>query len=390
MPRPPKKTPKAPNGTGSVRPDKRRPGKWRVMVSLPDGSRRTATASSHAEGIEIRNELLARSAAGEIVSSATATLTSQVAYWRDNGLRSKRLAPATVEQYEWALSIVDAKLGRAKLKTLSVEQVERFLSGLAADGYSRNSIRLVRNALSQVLSDVERRGHVTRNVARLAHLPADAIEAAERRALSDDEFSRLISAAAGDRLEALWVLALSTGARRGELLGLAWSSVDLEERTITVTEALRRNELGGYSIGPTKTRDSERVVQLGQSTVKALRGHQKRQKEERLAAGERWRDSGLVFTTTIGTHLDPGRLRRAWDDLCERAGVEGVVFHELRHTVGSHAIDSDVPLAVVADQLGHSVDVLVRTYRHRTKPAAEGVADVMEGLIAPSKRSRRR
>ena len=319
------------------------------------------------------------------------TLGTQIAHWRSYGLPAKRLAPATVEQYEWALSIVEAKLGRSKFTTLSVEQVERFLSGLAADGYSRNSIRLVRNALSQVLSDAERRGHVTRNVARIAHLPADATEAAERRALSDDECRRLLSAAAGERLEALWVLALGTGARRGELLGLAWSSLDLEAGTMSITEALRRNDQGGYSIGPTKTKGSVRVVQLGASAVKALRAHQKRQKEERLAAGERWRDSGLVFTTTIGTHLDPGRLRRAWDDLCERAGVEGVVFHELRHTVGSQAVEADVPLAVVADQLGHSdVNMLARTYRHRTKPVVEGVADVMEAFVAPPKRSRRR
>jgi integrase len=389
MPRPPKPKPKQPNGSGSVYFDKKRQ-KYRVMVTLPDGSRRTAWAATQDDALAKRNEMLGKLASGTALPRGDTKLASQIEHWRDYVLPAKRRAPATVEQYRWALGIAEAKLGKARLATLSVEQVERCLSGLAAEGYSRNSIRLVRNALSQVLGEAERRGHVPRNVARLSQLPADAEPAAERRALSDDECRRLLSAARGDRLEALWVLALTTGARRGELLGLSWSSIDLDAGTMAVTEALRRNEHGGYSIGSTKTKGSVRTVRLGPSAIKALKAHQRAQRKEHVAA-KRWQDSGLVFTTTVGTHLDPGRLRRAWDHLCEHAGIEGVVFHELRHTVGSHAVDSDVPLAEVADQLGHAdVSMLASTYRHRTRPVVEGVASVMEAFVSSQKRSRRR
>ena len=107
-------------------------------------------------------------------------------------------------------------------------------------------------------------------------------------------------------------------------------------------------------------------------------------------AATSWTDTGLVFTTTVGTHLDPNTIRHRWDALCNTAGIEGRVPHELRHTVGSMAVDAGVALTTVADQLGHAdVDMLARTYRHQTRPVVEGVADVMEDFITPPRSGRR-
>jgi integrase len=320
---------------------------------------------------------------------ATLNVRRVVEHWCDVILPSKQRAAATVEQYRWAAGIIAYDLGRVRLSALSVERVERFFQDLSDEGYSRNSIRIMANVLCQVLDEAVRRGHLMRNVARIAVRPADAAPPAERRALSRDELARTLDAAQGDRLEALWVLAIATGARRGELLGLAWSDVSLSEGTVAIRQALVRAEGGGYELGDTKTKASVRTMTIGPRAVAALRAHQKRQKAEHLAA-KRWKDSGLVFTSPIGTALDPANVRKGWEALCKRAEVEAV-FHELRHTVGSYAVEDDVPLARVADQLGHAnVAMLARTYRHRVSDTID-VSSTTEKLLSPaSKRSRKR
>jgi integrase len=374
------------NGEGSIYYEAAR-DRYRGAVTLPDGRRRTVVAKTR-EGVKDRMAvMLGQAATGTLPASTTLTLRDQIEHWRDYVLPAKRLAPATAEQYRWALGVAESGLGKVKLATLSVEAVERFLTQLAREGYARNSVRLVRNALGQVLGEAERRGHVTRNVARLAHLPPDAALPSERRALEPAECMKLLKASEGTTLGALVALALATGARRGELLALSWDDVDLGAGTVNFRRGLRRAPGGGYEVGPTKTAASVRVVVIGSAARTQLRGHRSRQRKEQMAS-EHWRDSGLVFTNSVGGPLDPGRLRRAFEALCTRTGVEAT-FHELRHTVASHAVADDVPLATVADQLGHaSIDMLARTYRHKVVPVVD-VSASTERLVARPRRSRR-
>lgn len=376
MPRTKAKAPRQPNGAGSVFRNKRT-GSWRAMVTQADGRRTSVSAPTQAEALAKRAELLAGAATGKPVVSDSETLGTRLQHWRDYTLPAKHLAPATVEQYRWALDIVDAELGRARLTALTTDHVERFLRDRVAEGYGRNSVRIFRTVLGQVFGEAERRGYVARNVARLAHLPADATPPAERRSLTPDEAGRLMAAIDGDPLEAFFVLALTTGARRGELLGLSWDDVDLKAGTMTVRQALRKAKNGGYEVGVTKNTGSVRTVRLGTTVVAALRRHRK-------SAVRHVGAIDLVFTTSTGAHLDPSRLRRRWDAICTEAELEDVVLHELRHTAGSVAVDAGVNLTEVADQLGHAnVQMLATTYRHRTRPVVEGVADVMDTFIKP-------
>jgi integrase len=375
------------NGEGSIYYEKSR-DRYRASVTLPDGSRPTTVGKTREIVARKLAVMLGQAAAGEHIPSATTSVAQVLTHWRDYVLPSRGLAPASVEGYKWALDIIETHLGRAKVASLKVERVEQMLRRLADEGYSRNSIRIVRATLSQVLTEAERRGHVTRNVAKLAVLPHDATPAAERSALTAEEAQKLLTLARKDRLAAYWTLALTTGARRGELLGLSWDDLDLDEGIMTVRQALRRGPYGGYELGPTKTAASVRTVRLGQSSVAALKTHRSAQRKERVAA-DRWEDTGLVFTTTVGTHLDPNTIRHSWNALCEAAGIEGRVPHEMRHTAGSQAVDAGVPLGEVADQLGHAdVNMLARIYRHRTRPVVEGVADVMEAFITAPRRRR--
>jgi len=167
-----------------------------------------------------------------------------------------------------------------------------------------------------------------------------------------------------DRLYALYVLALYLGLRRGELLGLRWDDIDLAKKDLEISRTLQR--VGGeLKVATPKTRHSRRTVPLPEVCVSALQEHQERQKADRDAAGTDWIDSGYVFTSTIGTPIEPDNLRRSWYPVRKAAGLGNVVFHGLRHTCVTLLLDLNVPLHIVRDIVGHSaIEVTMTIYAH--------------------------
>jgi integrase len=233
----------------------------------------------------------------------------------------------------------------------------------------------VKRSLAEVLTEAERHELVVRNVAKLARIPVGATPKAQRRSLTTAEARALIEAAEGEALEALIVTALYTGMRPGELLGLPWDALDLESGTLVVRQALHRQAGGGVAIAAPKAK-SDRVLQLPDNVVLALRDHQRRQKAERLAAPV-WEDHGLVFPNVIGRPIDHANLRREVRRLCTVAGIDPpITSYELRHSAASLLVAAGMPLEEVSDLLGHvDVTMLAEVYRHRTKR----VVDVREG-----------
>ncbi|WP_235001027.1 site-specific integrase [Marinactinospora thermotolerans] len=161
-----------------------------------------------------------------------------------------------------------------------------------------------------------------------------------------------------------YVLALCLGLRRGELLGLRWRDVNLETGRLEVVDTLQR--VGGrLLLVPPKTEDSARTVPLPSLCVAALWEHRKRQLAERSAAGPAWRDHDLVFPSRRGTPLEPGNLRRSWHPLRSAAGLDGVRFHDLRHTCVTLLLNLETPPQVVREIVGHSdIGVTMTIYAH--------------------------
>src|SRR5215207_6117512 len=154
----------------------------------------------------------------------------------------------------------------------------------------------------------------------------------EMRPLSPVEARKLLDATQGDRLEALYVLAVHTGMRQGELLALKWQDVDLENATLSVRRTITKSG-GRLLLGEPKTRKSRRTIDLTEASVGALREHLARQMEEITILGDRYKDAGLVFTSEVGTLINPTNLRRrSFASLLEKAKVPRVRFHDLRHT----------------------------------------------------------
>jgi integrase len=175
----------------------------------------------------------------------------------------------------------------------------------------------------------------------------------------------LLDAAKGDRFEALYVLALTTGMREGELLGLRWRAVDLERGAVQVRVTLRRTT-EGFTTTETKTARSRRQLILTPLAVNALRRHHIHQLEERAAAGEAWEDHDLVFPNTIGRPMEASNfLYRECLPLIKKAGVPRIRFHDLRHTAATLLLLQKVNPKVVSEMLGHSsVAITLDLYSH--------------------------
>lgn len=194
---------------------------------------------------------------------------------------------------------------------------------------------------------------------------------------------RFLAAVAGDRLEALWRLELSTGLRRAEAAGLRWSDVELDAGALSVRV---QRTTDGYAVveREPKTGAGRRLVPLDADVVAALRAWRKRQIEERLAYGPTYEDTGLVFTREDGAGYHPQRLSVMFRRLCEQAGVEAIRFHDLRHTAATLALEAGIHPKVVQERLGHaSVQITLDTYSHVqptiARDAAERIGSYLRG-----------
>ena len=299
----------------------------------------------------------------------------------------RSVSPGTVTNYTNVVELyIVPTIGAKRLANLTPGDVSKMLQAMADAGKSPNTQRLARSVLRRALRRAEQDGLVHRNVAAIAD--GVRVGASEGRTLTVAQAQDLLAEVRGDRLEAAYVVALTLGLRRGELLGLTWDDVDLDSDrpSITVVRALRRQSGVGLVLGEVKTAGSRRRVHLPGPAVDALRRHRKRLAEERLAFGPGWTDLplgvDLVFRSPIGTAVDPDNFRHATYALTERILGERWSPHELRHSAASLLIAQGVPLKVVSEVLGHSsIRITADVYGHLLDDAGLVAADAMTELL---------
>jgi integrase len=247
-----------------------------------------------------------------------------------------------------------------KLVKLQPEDVQRWLREMEAQKRGLRTRQFALARLRTALNVALKHGHVVRNVAELVDMPRSARR--KIAAPSPEDIRRLLGAIKGDRLEAIVTVALAIGLRRGEILGLQWEDIDLETRTLRVRARVSRVQKIGLIVrAGTKTdAGDERTILLPTSIVQALKVHHRRQLESRLAAGPRWRGpeyvdgrtTGFVFTSQVGTVLEPRNLNRYFDRVRERARMPTHTFHGVRQDCASLLLAQGVPLWAVSKSLG--------------------------------------
>ena len=291
------------------------------------------------------------------------TLEHFLRHWLDDVARHK-LRGRSWERYDGLVrKHVIPTLGRLRLGQLTPQHLAKLYADLADAGQSSSSIRYLHAVLHGALDQAVRWQLLARN-------PVDAVtqprrQRTEMAVLDPDQVRRFLEVAAGHELHALWLLAITTAMRSGELLALRWHDVDWSARRIRVTGTLSRMQ-GRWWIGEPKTSRGRRSIDLTDPTLAVLRAHRVRQAEQLLAIGHRVIDGDLVFTDAAGEPLQGNHLaERELRPLLVAAGLPRIRFHDLRHTAATLLLAGGVNAKVVSEMLGHStVTMTLDTYAH--------------------------
>ncbi|MGA1996873.1 MAG: site-specific integrase, partial [Bryobacteraceae bacterium] len=318
------------------------------------------------------------------------------------------VSPATYVSYEGTVrlhlipalgKILLAKLGAQHIQQLKQEKLDAVVSkgpGVKklAEGapppeprhLSAATVRYCLLVLRMALDRACKLDLVPRNVALLVDFPK--VEHGEIRPYNPEEAQQFVEGAKGHRLGALFTVALSLGLRKGEALALQWPAIDLERGTLAVRLALQRIKMPGEKKGrlilKEPKRSSRRTINLPQVCLSALLEHRARQEQERILAGTRWKEGGFVFTTGIGTPLEPRNLERAFSEILAIAKLRHVRIHDLRHTAATLLLVQGVHPRVVMELLGHSqIAVTMNIYSHVVPALRKEAADQMDAALKP-------
>ncbi|MBI4506920.1 MAG: site-specific integrase [Chloroflexi bacterium] len=272
-------------------------GKWCATITMADGKRRVAYCASFDEARRKRSELERQRELGLLVGTDRQTLGEYMADWLASA--RGRVRPGTFASYSvYVNRHVIPGLGGHPLDKFTPQHVQSFLTAKLGEGLSPKTVRGLHAVLRSALAEAVRWGLLARSPATLVTPPR--LTRYEVAAMTPADARALLGAVQDDRLEALYVTALYCGLRQGELLGLRWHAVDFQAATLSIRGTLSRFD-GKLRLAPPKTESSRRVIALPGPVAEALRAHKVRQLEERPRAGDAWRDTGFVFTSTVGT-----------------------------------------------------------------------------------------
>ncbi len=366
------------HGEGTIR--RRQDGRWEAAITLEGRRRKSLYGKTRLEAQQkMVAALKARQDGLPIGTNDRQTVAQFLTRWLEETAKP-RVRPKTYVSYEGHIRLhLVPVIGRVPLTKLSPDHVQRLYNDKLEAGLSARTIHHFRETLRSALSDALRWGHVSRNVAALVDPPR--AKRHEIRPLSPEEARTFLEASRTHRLHALYSVVLAVGLRQGEALGLGWDDVDLKRGEIRVARALQR--VGGkLTYVEPKSETSRRVVAIPVPIVAELQAHQDAQGFERRGAGEKWTETGLVFTTKIGTPLDGGNVTKQFQAILEGAGLPRQRFHDLRHSCASLLLAQGVHPRVVMETLGHSqISLTMNTYSHVMPELQREAADKMGELL---------
>jgi integrase len=379
---------------------KKRGASWYFWIELdagPDGARKQKSRGgfkTRKEAERAYAEFRDEVRRGTYVEPSKLTLNRFLEEEWFPGIRAS-VRPTTFEHYHRLFrDYVRPSLGRTLLPNVTPPRLNAFYADLlesgrcngdrARPGLAPKTVRHVHTMLHKALADAVRWGSLSRNPASLATPPKPRTP--EMKVWTPEELRRFLEFAQSHRLYAAWLLCVTTGMRRGEVLGLSWNHVDLRRARLSVVRNLTVVNYGRVEFSEPKTAKGRRSIALDPATVTALKAHRKQQHEERLAAGSLWQDSGLVFANEDGSAIHPQRFTKWFEQLERDAGLPRIRLHDLRHSYATAALTAGITAKVVSERLGHaSVAITLDTYSHVHPALQEEAAHTVARLILGAK-----
>jgi integrase len=364
----------------------RSPGRWAIVLDHRDpatGERRRrwhSFAGTKRQAQVKCAELVAELQSSGSVDPSKITVVEFLDRF-DRDWAALHVSARSRDRYRFALDHVRRRLGDRRLQKVSPADIAALYAALIREDLAPRTVRMVHTALHRALGQAKAWGVIRDNPADIAKPP----KAPDRETpmLQPDQAAVLLERLRGKPLYLLASLALGTGLRRNELLGLRWGNVDLDAGWLTIEQALEQTATHGIRIKSPKTRHGRRTISLPAHLVTELRTHWREQQEQRLAAGlGKAPDTAPVFATADGRHLSPNAITKAWPVAMAAIGMPAVTLHSLRHTHASMLINAGLDILAISRRMGHSSPTItLNVYGHLIHGTDDRAAQVMEAAF---------
>jgi integrase len=355
-------------------------GTYRAQVTI-DGERLSYTSKTRAECQGWIRKMLDQIDEGLTFKGTQTTLEEFLKGWLVTAKTTLRPKPA--QQYEKLTeNHIIPVLGKVKLKDLRPDTIDGFYQNRIKAGVGVRTIRYCHSVLHRALEKAVTLGLLTRNPADGANPPR--LNQPEITILDENQVIQFLIAAQGNRHEALFHLAVKTGMRQAELLGLKWMDLDWTSGVLHVRRQVQRIDGKGFVFCEPKTKTGRRSIQLGEASLQMLRKQLEKQRREKSGADDHWNENDLIFASSVGTPTELRNLLREYKKVLLKAGLPEIRFHDLRHTAASIMLKHNIPVFTVSRILGHSKpSVTLDIYAHMIPGMQDQAAKIMDEVIAP-------
>ena len=365
------------NGEGTV--FKEKSGRWRSVITVgrnANGSlkRKYFYGKTKKEVLDKMNDYRYKINNDLLPTDDTITVLEYLNYWLFK-YKINEVKPSTITRYEGIIRnyIKPYAIGKIKLKSIRAAAIQSLYNSLIEEGKTTPSnIGTINKVLKSAFTQAIKEGYMLRNYCQFVSIPKKH-KNTDIVYLSLEEQKNFINACSGVRLESLFLFALGTGLRVGELLALDWSDISFENANVMVNKSLRQEKVfksdGSSSydtlIQSPKTESSNRLVPIPKNILVKLKEYKIAQNKKRLSTGELYYESNLVFTTPIGTPINQSNLRKSYNRILDKANIDRLKFHSLRHTYATRLFEQNVQIKTVQVLLGHSdITTTMNIYTH--------------------------
>jgi len=370
---------RAPN-SGSISIN--RSGSVRAQISLPGGKRFTKSFPTKREADAWLREMRNQVDSGLTTANHDIRLSDFIRDWLER--KKSQLRPKTLADYSYyGNELIAPHLGALKLRSIKLHAVNDFYVALANKGRPVYVIRYTHRVLHAIFADAVRLGFIPSNPAHYADVPAVDDSLDKMQIFPTAEYQCFVEACSHALHGVLYKLAIKTGMRQGELLGLTWKNVDLDRGEIRIIQQLSRFGREGTRLvfAPLKTKYSSRTIKIGVDLIELLTTHRQAQQEYKQLMATRWQENDLVFASSMGTPLDQRNMQRDFDKLLQTAGLPKIRFHDLRHNAASLMLAGNVSIVSVSRYLGHSSPrITLEIYAHLIPGGFDEIAKTMNAV----------
>jgi integrase len=362
------------NGEGSL--NKRANGTYLAQVSI-DGKRISKTLRTRKEAQEWIKTLTSQVSQGLTYKSAKTTVDELMGEWL--AIKKTKSRPATEEQYRRIARLyISPAMGKIKLQEINAARIQKLYSDLEKRGTGKRTIEITHTVLHGFLGHAQRLGLVAQNWAGLVEVPRP--ESREMVVWDESQVNSFLIA----NPDPFYRLALATGMRRGEIIGLQWKDIDWQAGMLHIRRQVYELEGGGWIFQSPKTDRGRRSIRLGHGLIEALHTHFNVTIPQMMSiAGDRWQENDLIFPTSIGTPRNGYSVSKDFHELVKASGLPVIRFHDMRHTAASIMLLHGEPPVRVAGILGQSVQILLSTYAHYIPDDQERASSLMDSITTP-------